>query len=104
MLEARHTMARPGSRGDRQTCAAAAAPRPRPDLAGPLSTLERAVEAARAIELTGWPQAAPGAFVAEVEHLRRVVELLPSLDASLTQMILPQASRHLSLDARVYTV
>ena len=55
MLEARHTVARPGSRGDRQACAAAAAARPRPDLAGPLSTLERAVEAARAIELAGWP-------------------------------------------------
>ena len=98
MLQARDTMARPGSRGYRQACAAAAAvaARPRPDLAGPLSTLERAVEAAR-------PPAERGAFVAEVEHLRRVVELLPSLDASLTQMILPHASRHRGLDARIHT-
>jgi len=55
MLEARHTMARPGSRGDRQACAAAAAARTRPDRGGPLRTLERAVEAARGIELGGWP-------------------------------------------------
>jgi hypothetical protein len=30
-----------------------------------------------------------GAFVAEIEHLRRVIELLPSLDEYLARMILP---------------
>jgi len=92
MLEARHTMARPGSRGYRQAYAAAAAvaAQPRPDLAGPLSTLQLAIEAARPIELSDWPQAARGALVAEIEHFRRVVELLPSLDEYLRQMTLPQ--------------
>ena len=91
-LEARHTMARPGSRGYRQASAAAAAvaAQPRPDLDGPLATLLRAVDAARSLDLAGWPPAARGALVAEVEHLRRIVELLPSLDASLTQMVLPR--------------
>ena len=105
MLEARHTMARPGSRGYRQAYAAAAAvaAQPRPDFDGPLAMLLRAVDAARSHELAGWPPAARGALVAEVEHLQRVVELVPSLDAALTQTILPQASRHHSLDARVHT-
>jgi len=92
MLEARHTMARPGSRGYRQAYAAAAAvaAQPRPDLTGPLNALQRAVDAARAAELADWPPAVHGAFVAEIEHLRRIVELLPSLDEHLRQMILPR--------------
>ena len=96
MLEARHTMARPGSRGYRQAYAAAAAvaAQPRPDLAGPLSTLQLAIEAARPIELSDWPQAARGALVAEIEHFRRVIELLPSLDEYLRQMTLPQDPGH----------
>src|SRR5207245_1337659 len=96
MLEARHTMARPGSRGYRQAYAAAAAvtAQPRPDLAGPLSTLQLAIEAARPIELSDWPQAARGALVAEIEHFRRVVELLPSLDEYLRQMTLTQDPGH----------
>jgi hypothetical protein len=91
MLETRHTMARPGSRGYRQAYAAAAAvaARPRPDLSGALSTLRRAVDAARSTELADWPPAAHGALVAEIEHLRRVVELLPLFDESLRQTILP---------------
>jgi len=90
MLEARHTMARPGSRGyrDAYEAAAAVAARPRPDVSGALTTLLRAAESARSTELAEWPSAAHGAFVAEVEHLRRVVELLPSFDENLRQMIL----------------
>jgi hypothetical protein len=52
--------------------------------------LRRAVEASRSTELADWPPAAHGAFLAEIEHLRRIVELLPSLDQYLTQMILPR--------------
>jgi uncharacterized membrane protein YccC len=91
MLEARHTMARPGSRRYREACAAAAAvaARPRPDPSAALSALLRAVDAARSSELADWPPAAHGAFVAEIEHLRRVIELLPSLDEYLARMILP---------------
>jgi uncharacterized membrane protein YccC len=90
MLEARHTTARPGSRGHRDAygAAAAVAARPRPDVSGALTTLLRAVDAARSTELAEWPSAAHGAFVAEIEHLRRVVELLPSFDENLRQMIL----------------
>jgi uncharacterized membrane protein YccC len=92
MLEARHTMARPGSRGYREACAAAAAvaARPRPDPSGALTALLRAVNASRSTELADWPPAAHGAFVAEIEHLRRVIELLPSLDEFLGQMVLPR--------------
>jgi len=92
MLQTRHTMARPGSRGYRQACAAAAvvAARSRPDLSEALSTLRRTVDEARSTELAEWPPAARGALVAEIEHLRRVVELLPSLDQSLRQMVLPR--------------
>jgi uncharacterized membrane protein YccC len=92
MLEARHTMARPGSRGYREAyaAAAAAAARPRPDISGALSGFRQAVDASRSTELAEWPPAAHGAFVAEIEHLRRIVELLPSLDQYLTQMILPR--------------
>jgi len=91
MLQARHTMARPGSRGYRRAYAAASAlaEQPRPDLSGPLSALERTIDAARSTELAEWPPAARGALVAEIEHLQRIVELLPSLDHHLTQTILP---------------
>jgi hypothetical protein len=91
MLEARHTTVRPGSRDYRQAYAAAAAvaAQPRPDLSSALSMLQRAVDSARSTELAEWPAAAHGAFVAEIEHLRHVVELLPSFDENLRQMILP---------------
>ena len=92
MLEARHTMARPRSRGYRQAyaVASAVASEPRPDLSGALSGLERTIDAARATELDEWPPTARGALVAELEHLRRIVELLPSFDDYLEQMILPR--------------
>ena len=81
-------MARPCSRRYREACAAVAA-RPRPDLSAALSALLRAVDTARSTELADWPPAVHGAFVAEIEHLRRVIELLPSLDEYLARMILP---------------
>jgi uncharacterized membrane protein YccC len=95
MLEARHTTARPGSRAYHEACAAAAAvaERPRPDLAAALGTLQRAIDEARSAELAGWPPAERGALVAELEHLQRLVELLPSFDEQLRRMILPAASR-----------
>ena len=82
-------MARPGSRGYREACAAAAAvaAQPRPDLSDALSALERTIDAARATELAEWPPATRGA---EIAHLRRVVELLPSFGDYLEQTILPR--------------
>jgi uncharacterized membrane protein YccC len=92
LLEARHTMARPGSRGYREAYAAAAAvaAQPRPELSAALSALERTIDAARATELAEWPPATRGAVVAEIEHLRRVVELLPLFDDYLQKAILPR--------------
>lgn len=57
ILEARHTTARPGSRGYRAAYAAAApaAAQQRPDLSGPLDTLRRQLDAARSTELADWP-------------------------------------------------
>jgi uncharacterized membrane protein YccC len=91
MLQARHTMARPGSHGYRRAYAAASAlaEQPRPNLSGPLSTLERTIDAARSAELAEWPPAERGALVAEIEHLRRIVELLPSFEDALKRTILP---------------
>ena len=65
------------------------AARPRPDLSAALSALLRAMDTARSTELADWPPAVHGAFVAEIEHLRRAIELLPSLDEYLARMILP---------------
>jgi hypothetical protein len=91
MLQARHTMARPGSRGYRRayTAASAVAGQPRPDRSGPLSALERTIDAARSAELAEWPPAAHGALVAEIEHLQRIAELLPSFEDALGRTILP---------------
>jgi len=71
--------------------AAAVAAQPRPDLSDALSALERTIDAARATELAEWPPAARGGLVAEVEHLRRIVELLPLFDDYLQQAILPRS-------------
>ena len=88
-------MARLGSRRYREAHAAAAtvAARPRPELPRALVALLLAADAARYTELAEWPPAARGALVAEIEHLRRVVELLPSLDESLRELIV---ARHRS--------
>jgi len=65
------------------------AAQPRPDVAGALRTLERSIDDARSTELLDWPPAARGALVAGIEHLRRLVELLPLLDEYVRRMILP---------------
>ena len=92
VLEARHTTARPGSRGDREAYAAAAAmaARPRPDLSGARRALERSIDTGRRTDLAAWPPAARGALVAEVEHVQRVGELLPSFDDYLRRFVLPR--------------
>jgi len=99
MLEARETTARPGSRAHHEACAAAAvvAERPRPDLAAALGTLEHAIDEARSAEPAGWPPAERAALVADLEHLRRLVELLPSFDESLRRMILPEQKQQVRL-------
>src|SRR5262245_46042827 len=68
MLEARHTMARPNSRGHHQAyvAAAAVAARVRPDLLGALGGLERTIDAGRSTELDEWSPARRGVFAAEV--------------------------------------
>jgi len=91
ILDARHTMARPGTRAHHEARRAAAehAARQRPDLAGSFAELVALVGEARRAELLAWPIDAAGALLAEVEHFRRIVELLPRLDAALEKMILP---------------
>lgn len=91
ILAARHTTARPGSRRYDDACLAAAgvAECPRPALSQPLNTLLDRVDRARFIELANWPPTATGALFAELDHLRRIVELLPSLDAQLVRMCMP---------------
>jgi hypothetical protein len=91
MVEARHTMATPGTRAHVDACRAARAhgTRPRPDLAGPLASLLDAVAAARRRELMTWTTEQSGALLAEVEHLRRLAQLVPRLDAALERMLLP---------------
>jgi uncharacterized membrane protein YccC len=91
ILAARHTMARPGSHAYHRACLAAAgiATCPRPHLQRSLQTLLERADHARTAELAEWPPAATGALFAEVDHLRRIVELLPALDAQLVRMCLP---------------
>ena len=92
ILAARHTMARPASRDYHRACLAAAevAACPRPALGQPLQAVIERVDRARTVELAEWPAAATGALFAEVDHLRRIVELLPALDAQLVRMCLPR--------------
>lgn len=91
LLEVRHTMAPPGTRAHSTACDAARAHagRTRPDVAAPLAALVAAVATARTGELRGWPIEAGSALLAEVEHLRRMSELVPRLDDALEKMILP---------------
>src|SRR5215470_4105499 len=56
-----------------------------------LTVAVRYVFAAAGLEpLAEWPPATRGALVAEIEHLRRVVELLPLFGDYLERTILPQ--------------
>lgn len=93
ILAARHTAARPGSRAYHNACTAAVAVAacPRPDLSGGLQALVDRFDTARFAELADWPAAATGALFAELEHVRRIVDLLPALDAQLVRMCLPDA-------------
>jgi len=57
-----------------------------------LTVAVRYVFAAAGLEpLAEWSPATRGAVVAEIEHLRRIVELLPLFDDYLRQAILPRA-------------
>jgi transposase len=91
MIEARHTMATPGTQAHLAACSAARShcTRPRPDLSAPLQALLDAVTAARPRELMTWTTEQSGALLAEVEHLRRMTQLVPRLDAALERMLLP---------------
>lgn len=97
LVEARHDRGRPGSRSNRAALAAASAvaARPRPDIVEPLRNLESAVADARRDALLSWPVSAASALLAEVDHLRRLVELMPALDQALLHMSLPAAAAHL---------
>ena len=88
MLAARDTMARPGSRGHRHACAAASglAACARPDLGAALQMLMRCLDDARFDALADWPPAATGSLFGEVEHWRRIIDLLPALDAQLVHL------------------
>lgn len=92
LLDARHTMASPGTRAhqaardEARTCCA----RQRPDLARPLAALLERVALARKAALNDWPIEAASGFLAEVQHLQRIGDLLPRLDTALEQMVLPE--------------
>lgn len=95
MVDARQTMAAPGTRAHDVACAAAraSAVRERPELQGPLEALLAEVARARRSELMDWTTEQSGALLAEVDHLRRMAQLVPRLDAALERMILPDPSR-----------
>jgi hypothetical protein len=88
VLTARHTMARPGSQAYRRACRSAAdvAVCPRPELDTRLRTLVEQLDAVRFRELADWPANATGALFAELQHMQRIVDLLPALDAQLVAM------------------
>ena len=94
LLEARHTMAVPGTRAHDRACAAARAHcvRERPDLQEPIDALVSEMARARRDELLGWTTEQSGTLLAEIDHLRRMVQLVPRLDAALERMVLPEAS------------
>jgi uncharacterized membrane protein YccC len=91
LIDRRHHRARTGSPAHRaaRAAAAAVAARPRQDLQPLLHTLDDEVAVARGSALATWPTGAASAFLAEVGHLRRLVELVPALGASLERMSLP---------------
>lgn len=91
LLDARHTMADPDTGPHREACRAARAlaARPRTELEPLLAALVDAAAEARFAELLQWPPEASGAFLAEVDHLRRMTQLLTRLDAAVERMLLP---------------
>lgn len=94
MVDARQTMATPGTRAHDVACAAAraSAARQRPDLQVALDALLAEVARARRAELLDWTTEQSGSLLAEVDHLRRMVQLVPRMDAALERMILPDPS------------
>lgn len=101
IVDARQTMAVPGTRAHDAACAAARGhcTRERADLQKPLEILLGEVESARHGELLGWTTEQSGALLAEVDHLRRMVQLVPRLDAALERMVLPDPARAAAADA-----
>lgn len=91
VVDARQTMAVPGTRAHAAACAAARGHcmRTRADLQAPLDALLGEIARARRDELLGWSTEQSGALLAEVDHLRRMVQLTPRLDAALERMVLP---------------
>jgi hypothetical protein len=91
LIEKRHQRARTGSPAHRaaRAAAAAVATRPREDLQPLLQALDDEIAVVRRDIIITWPTGAAGGLLAEVGHLRRLVELTPALGASLVRMSLP---------------
>ena len=95
VLDARHTMAPVGSRAFTAACSAAAAltAAPLPALEAPVQQFTAGLDAVRTTALADWPPAASTALFAEDDHLRRVADLLPRLEAALRHALLPDGAR-----------
>jgi uncharacterized membrane protein YccC len=91
MCSARHHRARTDSARHRAARAAArvAAAAPRPDLAAPLAAFVAAADTQRHAADAPWPREPLESLMAEVDHLRRVADLLPQLEEQLERAILP---------------
>jgi uncharacterized membrane protein YccC len=92
VLIARHTLASPGTRRYRAACAAAvaAAAAPRPDLARAFGALVDAIDRVRPTALADWPAAATGSLFSQIEHIRRIVDLLPALESRAVTVCVPR--------------
>ncbi|MEW6269340.1 MAG: FUSC family protein [Thermodesulfobacteriota bacterium] len=95
VVEARDTAAPPGTQAHAAACARARRldARTRPDLERPLADALAYLDAARTRELADWPPEALAEVFAELEHFRRLAELLPRLDAALEETLLAPAPR-----------
>lgn len=91
MLEARHTMARPGTAAHRRACerAAAIVAERRPGLAARVRAVAHHFEETHFAELTGSPPRVTGELLSAIEHYGRIAELLPRLDDALARALLP---------------
>jgi uncharacterized membrane protein YccC len=91
VLQARHTMARPGATAHDRACerAGAALSCDRPDLLGPVRALTAEIERTRFAELAAYPTDVTGELLAGIDHYRRLADLLPRLDVALAQTLLP---------------
>ncbi|HEY8515613.1 MAG TPA: FUSC family protein [Candidatus Binatia bacterium] len=95
MLEARDTAAPPGTRAFDAACARAREldRRMRPDVERALADAVAYLDAARTRELADWSAEALAQLFAEVEHFRRIIELLPRLDTALAELLVPETQR-----------